>query len=99
MASLLREQWWLAMRFLAVLVLTVGSLPLVFHLAPGLADVRVAGLPLSWLLLGFAVYPYLLFLGWLYVRRAESNERNFADLMGEAVTEEVAQQPSRRVER
>ena len=34
--------------------------------------------------LGVAVYPWLLVLGWAYVRRAERNERDFADLMSEA---------------
>lgn len=96
MASLLREQLWLALRILTVLVVTVGSLPLVFHLAPRLSDVRLLGVPLAWLLLGVAVYPLLVFLGWRYIRRAESNERNFAELMGGAVAEEVAEPPSSR---
>jgi hypothetical protein len=40
-------------------------------------------MPLPWLLLGFVVYPVLVLLGWRYVRRAERNERNFADLLSE----------------
>lgn len=83
MGSLLREQLRLAARVLALLTLGVGLLPLLFHLAPGLAGVRVLGLPLGWLLLGVAAYPFLFGLGWFYVRRAERNERDFADLMGE----------------
>jgi len=83
LGSLLREQLWLAVRILAVLALTVGSLPLVFHLAPGLSDVRVLGMPLAWLVLGGLVYPWLVFLGWRYVRQAERNERDFAELMGD----------------
>ncbi len=82
-SSLLREQLGLAARILVVLALTVGSLPLLFHLAPGLADVRVLGLPLAWLVLGGLVYPWLVFLGWRYVRLAERNERDFAELMSE----------------
>jgi hypothetical protein len=83
LGSLLREQLWLAMRIIALLVLGVGSLPLVFHLAPGLADVHLLGLPLPWLLLGVVVYPVLLLLGWRYVVRAERNERDFAELLAE----------------
>jgi hypothetical protein len=83
MRSLLREQLRLALRVLAVLALSVGSLPLVFHLAPELAEVRVLGIPLAWLLLGVLVYPFLGLLGWLYVRQAEANERDFADLVEE----------------
>jgi len=83
MGSLLGEQLRLALRILATLFLTVGTLPLVFHLFPGLGDVRLVGVPLAWVLLGALVYPYLLFLGWRYVRRAEANERDFADLVEE----------------
>lgn len=84
MGSLLGEQRRLALWVLSVLVLTVGSLPLLFHLAPGLAEIRVLGMPLPWLLLGVAVYPFLVALGWAYLRRAEANERAFAELVAEA---------------
>ncbi len=83
LGSLLREQMWLALRIVAVLAVTIGSLPLVFHLLPGLTDVDVIGMPLPWLLLGVVVYPVLVLLGWRYVRSAERNERDFADLMSE----------------
>jgi len=83
MRSLLREQLRLALRILAVLALTVGSLPLVFHLFPELAAVRLVGVPLAWLFLGVLVYPFLILLGWLYVRQAEANESDFADLVEE----------------
>ena len=83
LGSLLREQLRLAARTILVLLVTVGSLPLAFHVAPGLAGVQVLGIPLAWLLLGGAVYPLLVLLGWRYVRRAERNERDFADLLGE----------------
>lgn len=81
MGSLLREQLRLAVRVLAALALTVGLLPLAFHLVPRLRDLHVLGLPLAWFLLGVAVYPWLLLLGWLYVRRAERNETDFVDLV------------------
>ena len=83
MQSLLREQLRLALGILALLAVTVGGLPLAFHLVPGLAEVRVGPLPVSWLLLGFLVYPWLITLGWLYIRRSEANERDFAALVEE----------------
>lgn len=83
LGSLLREQLRLALGVLLLLALLVGTLPLVFHLWPGLGEVHLAGVPLSWWLLGVAVYPTLLALGWAYVRRAERNERDFAELMSE----------------
>ena len=41
------------------------------------------GIPLPWLLLGVGVYPVLVLLGWRYIRSAERNERDFADLLSE----------------
>lgn len=78
--SLLAAQLRLAGRILSVLALTIGSLPLVFHLVPDLAEVTPLGIPLSWLVLGLGVYPVLVLLGWRFVVRAERNERDFVDL-------------------
>ena len=83
MASLLREQLRLALVVLGALALTLGSLPALFHFFPALAAARVAGMPLSWLVLGVLAYPWLFALGWFYVRRAEATERDFIDLVNE----------------
>ncbi|ANH37994.1 hypothetical protein I601_1561 [Nocardioides dokdonensis FR1436] len=82
LGSLLREQLWLALRTLLVLALTLGLLPVLFVLVPGLDEIAVLGLPLPWLLLGVLVYPFLVLLGWRYVLRAERNEEAFVELMG-----------------
>jgi hypothetical protein len=95
MGSLLRVQLRLALGVLAALLGTVGLLPLAFLLVPRLGTVHVLGLPLAWLILGVLVYPFLLLLGWVYVRRAERNERDFADLMGEVVPDQVRPPPPR----
>ena len=81
MASLLRAQ----LRLAGLVILTVGvlvaGLPVFFWLFPRLSGTVVLGMPLAWVLLGAAVYPLLWFLGWLYVRSAERNERDFADVV------------------
>lgn len=79
--SLLRAQLSLALGILVVLGLTVGALPLLFFLVPSLAEVDVAGVPIAWVVLGVLVYPWLVALGWAYVRRAERNEAHFAELV------------------
>ncbi|MDT9594747.1 hypothetical protein RDV89_16795 [Nocardioides zeae] len=79
--SLLREQLRNGLVAVAVLALTVGSLPAVFYLAPDLAGVRVLGVPLAWAVLAGAVYPFLFVIGWVVVRRAEAVERDFAELV------------------
>lgn len=81
LGSLLREQLGLAAGVLLALVLGVGSLPLVFHLFPELAELRLLGVPLPWWALGVLIYPVLVLLGWWYVRAAEANEADFADLL------------------
>jgi hypothetical protein len=81
LSSLLREQLRLAGLSLLALGVGVAGLPLLFWLVPGLAEVRLWGLPLPWLLLGVAVYPYLVLIGWRYIRAAERNEEDFADLV------------------
>ena len=79
--SLIRSQLRLAMlTLLPVLAFALG-VPLAFHVAPGLADVRLLGVPLSWLVLGCFAYVFLFMLGRSYVRRAERNEQDFAELV------------------
>ena len=90
MRSLLREQLLLAVRGLVALALTFGLLPLLFHLVPSLGDVHVGPVPLAWLLLGLLTYPWLVLLGWFYVRRSEANERDFADLVGTVLPDDPA---------
>jgi len=81
MSSLLRSQLRLALLVLTALAVLVAGLPLAFALLPGMTRVHVLGMPLPWVLLAFAVYPFLLLLGWLYVRAAERNERDFAEVV------------------
>jgi len=82
MTSLLRTQLRLALVVLLAVAVLLGGLPLLFEVAPGLKDASVGGMPLPWVLLALAVYPFLLLLGWLYVRRAERNEGAFTDVVG-----------------
>ena len=79
--SLVRAQLVLALRLAAVFAFLLGGLPLLFAFAPSTRDVEVLGLALPWLVLGVLVYPALLAGGWLYVRLAERNERDFVELV------------------
>jgi hypothetical protein len=81
MSALLRAQLRLAAKMILALLVLVGGIPVAWWLFPGLGDVRVLGVPLAWVLLGIGVYPFLLLLGWLYVRSAERNEKDFTDLV------------------
>ena len=79
MRRLVRDQLNLAIRLALLTVVVLGSLPLAFALVPSLGAVEVLGLRLPWLLLGVAVYPFLLAVAWSYNRNAEHYEREFAE--------------------
>jgi hypothetical protein len=80
-SGLIRAQFALALRMAALVAVGLGSLPLLFAVAPNLARVSVLGIRLPWLLLGVAAYPFLVVVGWVYTRMAERNERDFAELV------------------
>lgn len=88
--SLMRAQLRLAAVVLLLLGTTLGSLPLVFDVAPAVRRVHVLGIPLPWLLLGVLVYPVLLGLGWFYMRSAERNEAGFVRLIGAGPGDQAA---------
>lgn len=79
--GLIRAQLALAVRLSALVAVLFGVQPLVFALAPGLAETEVAGLRLPWLLLGVLAYPLIFAVALAYVRAAERNEQDFADLV------------------
>lgn len=81
LSSLMRDQLRLGLTGLGAVVVGLGAWPLLFWLAPQLAEVRVLGIPLAWLVIGIAVYPFLWFVGWRFVRAAERNEEAFASLL------------------
>jgi hypothetical protein len=79
--SLIRAQLGLAVRVLGVFVALLGGLPLAFAVFPSAGRAEIGGLPVPWLLLGLAAFPMLVLLGLVYVRQAERNEREFAELV------------------
>jgi hypothetical protein len=80
-SSLVRAQLRLALGVLALVAGLVGGMPLLFWSLPWLSDLVLLGMPLPWVLLAFAVYPFLFLCGWGYVRRAEYNERVFVAMV------------------
>jgi hypothetical protein len=81
MGSLIRAQLRLAVLVLGVVGAMLLGLPLLFATVPALGAVRTLGLPLPWLLLGVVVHPALIAAAWFFVRQAERNERDFAELV------------------
>ena len=75
--GLVRAQLALALRMALVVVTGLGALPLLFAVAPEIGSLRVLGLTVPWLLLGVLSFPFLVGVGWAYVRWAERNEQDF----------------------
>ncbi|RDI44971.1 hypothetical protein [Nocardia mexicana] len=78
-SGLVRAQLGLALRTGLVTVLILGSLPLLMRIG-SLGSMVVLGVRLPWLLLGVAAYPLLFVVGWIYIRSAERNEKDFLEL-------------------
>lgn len=84
MRSLIRAQLRLALPVCVAVGTVAGGLPLLFVLAPRLRELRLLGIPLVWALLAGLIYPGFVACGWWYVRHAERNEADFADLVDRA---------------
>ena len=81
MRSLMRSQLRLGVFVVLLVCGPLAALPVLFSVLPPAKTVVVLGLPLPWLVLGFAVYPVVVLVGCYYVWRAERTEREFADLV------------------
>lgn len=79
--ALLRAQLRAGLTVLALLVVSVGALPVLFAAVPALTRWQLLGMPVSWGVLAFGCYPVLVLLAWRYVRVAERNERAFARVL------------------
>jgi hypothetical protein len=79
--GLVRAQLALALRLSLVVLIALGGLPWLFAIAPSVGRLTLFGVNLPWLLLGVASFPFLIAVGWAYVRLAERNEQDFTDLV------------------
>jgi hypothetical protein len=78
--TLIRGQARIALLVVGATAVLLGGVAVLGAVWPAYGHARVAGLPVSWLLLGAGVYPLLLALAWYAVREAERNETDFRAL-------------------
>jgi Flp pilus assembly protein TadB len=81
LTSLMRAQLGVTLMALAPTAALLIAYPLVASIVPSLASAHVFRLPLALLVLGGAIYPPIVLIGFSYVRRAERVERQFAELV------------------
>lgn len=79
--SLVRAQLGLSLMCLMFALTVTVSFPLVAALVPAIGRTRVAGLPVTLIVLGFAFYPVFLAVGGFYHRQARQLEARFTDLV------------------
>ena len=79
--SLMRAQLGLSLLCLMIALTVTVSFPLIDALVPAVGRMRVAGLPVTLIVLGFAFYPVFLAVGWFYHRQARQLEARFTDLV------------------
>ena len=82
--SLMQAQLGLSLLCLMIALTVTVSFPLVAALVPAVGRMRVAGLPVTLIVLGFAFYPVFLAVGWFYHRQARQLEARFTDLVNPA---------------
>ena len=79
--SLMRAQMGVTLGVLLPAAAVVATYPLLSVLLPGLSRVTVLSVPLSVVVLGFGIYPPLVVLAFVYVRRARRVEERFIGLL------------------
>ena len=79
--DLIRRQLTLAISVAAVFLVILFGLPLMNLGFPELAQMRVLGLPMSWLALAVLVYPFLWVLAVYFVSTSKKNEDEFTELV------------------
>lgn len=79
--ALMRAQLRVAFGTGLIVLAVVGGLPLVFACFPVIAQTRVAGVPVPWLVLGLCIQPVWILAARRHLRRAERVERDFAELV------------------
>jgi hypothetical protein len=81
LARLIRAQLRLSLLGLVAFGGLVGSLPLLFLLAPSLNDVELFGVPVPVLVLVIPLFPLIVVIGLLYQRRADALDEAFRDVV------------------
>lgn len=72
--TVMGRQLRLSMGIASVFVAIIVAVPLLNKFAPDQMNQPFMGFTVSWFLLGFAIFPVLIFLAWLFVRRSNAFE-------------------------
>lgn len=79
--GLVRAQLGLALRLAVLSLGTLAAIALINSRFPDLGTATVFGIGLSWLTLGFLVYPAMYAVGRVFIRLAEQSELDFISVI------------------
>ncbi|MET3367253.1 hypothetical protein [Arthrobacter sp. M2012083] len=79
--SLIRSQLRLALVVACGFLVILSVIAVFLVYGPGVAETRIVGIPLDWLVLGAGIYPVIGLSAWLYNRAAARNEARYQDLV------------------
>lgn len=82
--TVMGRQLRLSMSIASVFVVTIVLVPLLNKFAPEIMGTPVMGFTLSWFILGFAIFPVLIFLAWLFVQRSNAFEDEAVAMVDES---------------
>jgi len=74
---LMRRQLRLSISIAVTFGIVLFGLPLANYFAPELMATRVAGLTLSWLVLGVLFFPMVWILSWIFIKASTALESNW----------------------
>lgn len=72
--TIMRRQLRLSTGIASVFVLIIVAVPLLNKFVPTVMNQPFGGFTLSWFLLGFGIFPVLILLAWVFVRRSNAFE-------------------------
>jgi uncharacterized membrane protein (DUF485 family) len=71
---LMRRQFMLSASIASVFIITIAAVPLLNRFLPDVMNTPVLGFTFTWLFLGFLIFPILIGLAFLFVRRSNAFE-------------------------
>ena len=81
--TIMGRQLRLSISIASVFVAIIVLVPLLNKFAPGIMNAPLWGFTLSWFILGFAIFPVLIFLAWLFVQRSNAFEDEAVHMVDE----------------
>ena len=95
--TLMRRQFVLSASIAAVFISIIAVVPLLNRYVPEFMNAEFLGMTVSWFFLGFAIFPILIALAWVFVRRSNAFEDEALGMVDPATLPKYDDGPSSSV--